>query len=324
VEPGSYIAYGLTINSQLPLPELITDCGSGPGGATLTVREGQVRTPSDTARVKGYEIDIGPQTAFLYLNSVGCFEIRGSEIIYAPVPGVTAKTLGLFILGPALAMVLHRRGNLVLHASAVVLLKGVRERGAVAFLGHSRQGKSTMAAALHARGHQAVADDIVAVPGRFLLPTVGKSETDNLQISPGFPMLKLWPEALAYLGPGAESPSISLSGRGNSPRTARIVADRFSPEPIPLRRLYLLEDSESLQCQPLPQKGALLEILRHSYWVAQLPPEQNATHFRQCAALVERIPVHRLERRRDLSRIADVAQLIEEEEARFDSESHRE
>src|SRR3989454_2089338 len=46
---------------------------------------------------------------------------EGREIVVEPAPGVDAGTLRLFLLGPVRAVLLHQRGFLVLHASAVVL-----------------------------------------------------------------------------------------------------------------------------------------------------------------------------------------------------------
>jgi hypothetical protein len=83
---------------------------------------------------------------------------KGREIIVDPIPGLEDKVLRLFVLGPALAVLLHQRGRLVLHASAAAIAGEV-----VAFMGRSGWGKSTAAAALYTRGHSIVADDVTAV-----------------------------------------------------------------------------------------------------------------------------------------------------------------
>ena len=101
-------------------------------------------------------------------------------------PRRAVDLLRLYLLGPALALLLHQRGFLVLHASAVSL-----DGGVVAFLGHSGHGKSTTAATLHARGAAIVADDVVAVD----LGAPGGPAA-----LPGFPLLKLWPDAVTALG----------------------------------------------------------------------------------------------------------------------------
>src|SRR5205085_11497996 len=90
----------------------------------------------------------------------GAFLMRaGREIVVDPAEGVSGDVLRLYLLGPVLALALHQRGWLMLHASAVAM-----GQQAVAFLGGSGWGKSTMAGVLHQRGHALVADDFVAVP----------------------------------------------------------------------------------------------------------------------------------------------------------------
>ena len=73
------------------------------------------------------------------------FLIRGGrEIVIDAAPGVEQRLIRLFLLGPALALLLHQRRFLVLHASAVMI-----DGAAVAFVAEKGMGKSTLAAALH-------------------------------------------------------------------------------------------------------------------------------------------------------------------------------
>ena len=75
---------------------------------------------------------------------VGACEVRdGREIAVDPAPGVDADLLSTYLLGPALGVLLHQRGGLVLHASAVTV-----GGGCVAFLADAGWGKSTLAATL--------------------------------------------------------------------------------------------------------------------------------------------------------------------------------
>jgi serine kinase of HPr protein (carbohydrate metabolism regulator) len=67
-------------------------------------------------------------------------------------------------------VLLQQRGRLVLHASAVTV-----DLGVVAFMGGPGWGKSTMAAAMYARGHSIVADDVTAVRADKAHPVVHPS-----------------------------------------------------------------------------------------------------------------------------------------------------
>src|SRR5439155_11302653 len=106
------------------------------------------------------------------------------HVIAHPTFGVHEVTLRLLLFGPVLAVLLHQRGRLVLHGSAVVLCGA-----AVGVLGASGWGKSTLAGLLHRRGHRFITDDVVAVD-------VEHGRT----VAPGIPELRLWPDTAAALG----------------------------------------------------------------------------------------------------------------------------
>jgi hypothetical protein len=129
--------------------------------------------------------------ARLYWPDVGAVLLRhGREITLDPRLEWALDLLRLYLPRPVLALLLHQRGLLVLHASAVSL-----DGGVVAFLGHSGRGKSTTAATLHARGCAVVADDVVAVD-------LGAS--GGPAALPGLFQLKLWPDAVTALGESPE------------------------------------------------------------------------------------------------------------------------
>ena len=222
----------------------------------------------------------------------------GHEIVVDPAPGAEERTLRLFILGPALALLLHQRGRLILHASAVEI-----DGDAVAFLGGPRWGKSTTAGALHVRGHPLVADDVVAV----------QPDTNAPVVFPGFPRLKLWPEAARSLGDDPEAlPQLH-------PRFAkrdRPATEGFVHDLLPLRRVYVLAEDSHQAIQPLSPQEALIELVRHSFvagWLASTGAA--ASHFRQCSNLVNQVLVCRLERPRSLAELPDLARLIERDVA---------
>jgi hypothetical protein len=213
-----------------------------------------------------------------------------------PSPEAEEEEIRLFLLGPALAFVLHQRGLLVLHASAASL-----EGKGVVFLGNSGWGKSTLAAALHARGFAVVADDAVA------LRVAGSSPSETPCIIPGFPQLKLWPEAASALGYDPERLP-RLHGR----IAKRVLETRrgFGRDPVPLAAIYVLMESQTLALEPISSREALLELVRHSYCTPFLPATDAPGHFLQCAGVAERTPLRRLHVRRAWAALPDLEQLI--------------
>ena len=167
-----YTAYGLGIRSALPLPELVP----GEAAADVEIRLGRVDPFLLEATRTGTGFRATAQEACFFYEEVGTFLVRGGrEVVLEPAPGVEERTLRLFILGPALAVLLQQKGRLILHASAISIAGS-----AVALLGGPGWGKSTLAAAIHSRGHGMVADDVTAV----------QIETGSPMVFPGFPQLK--------------------------------------------------------------------------------------------------------------------------------------
>lgn len=292
----SYVAYGLGIRSTLPLPELVVD----EVAADVTIRLGTVDRSLSKASVTGSCLWATAQEACFFWAEVGTFLVRGGcEIVIDPAPGVEEQVVRLFLLGSALGVLLYQRGLLVLHANAVSV-----DGGAVAFLGGPGWGKSTVAAAFYARGGGIVADDVTAVRVEGGIPTV----------VPGFPQLKLWPEVAVFLGDDVETlPRL----RPQLEKRARRVTDRFSPDCLPLRRIYVLSEGMPHKIEPLRPGEALVELLRHSYAVRLLEITGTASaHFVQCAHLANRVPVCRLRRQRSLAALPDLARLVEEDLAR--------
>jgi len=289
---SSYVAYGLSIRSSLPLPEL----AAARAAADVIIRLGQVgHLPSETGSTRGQFRTVAEE-AYLFWENVGAFLVlEGRAIIADPVPGVEDRVLRLFILGPALGVLLHQRGLLVLHASAVAM-----EGGAVVFLGGAGWGKSTYAAALYARGHGLMADDVTAVRLDGSGPTV----------PPGFPQLKLWPEAAAALG---ASPETLVRLHPQLEKRAYDASRGFPEAPLPLTRIYVLAEGAHHEVEPLRPQEALVELVRHSYGIRMLQAVRPSSHFRQCAALASTVPVCRLKGRCSLASLPDLARFVEDD-----------
>jgi hypothetical protein len=287
-----YTAYGLQISSEFCLPELLP----GEIESDIIIREGAVVLPPNGAET-GKEIRPPSTESYLSWEGVATFLMRdGCEIIVEPAAHVDERVLRLFLLGSALGVLLHQRGLLVLHASAVSV-----NAGAVAFIGWKGWGKSTTAAALHARGHGLIADDVVAMDMRGSAAPI---------VYPGFPQLKLWPEAVASLGDAPESlPRLHPQNE----KRARRVDDGFSNIPLPLTQIYILDAGSTLEISSVSAQEAFMQLVRHSYALRFLGTTGvTAAHFKQCALLASRVPISCLKRPASLEALPELAHLIEE------------
>src|SRR5579863_7665772 len=141
-----YRGYSLIISSELPLPEL----PEAEGDPDIVIRLGPIpRVPREATATN--ELAIHTLT--------GAYQItNGREIVVDPLPNVDPDAVRMVLLGRMMAYLLRQRGWLPLHASGVAV-----DGCAVLFLGESGAGKSTTAAAFHARGHQVITDDVAPV-----------------------------------------------------------------------------------------------------------------------------------------------------------------
>jgi hypothetical protein len=292
-EPQRYRAYGLTLDSTVPLSELPS--ADSDGEADVLIRRGCVdRHPERNEEGRGFWI-AGTEACYA-MHGAGTFLVsEGRRILVECDSTTTPEQLRIGILGPALALILHQRDCIVLHASAVEF-----DGTAVAFLGGHGFGKSTMAGLLAARGHTLITDDVTAIDVRG--PTV----------LPSFPQLKLWPDALAALDTSAEGlPRV----HPDLPKRALAIKDGFAARPMPLRRLYVLSKGHDTVIEKLAGAEMLEELTRHLYgarfgqeFFASLDPRAQ---FLRAAQLGRAAPVRRLRRPSTLGSDTALAATIE-------------
>jgi hypothetical protein len=291
---NSYTAYGLRIHSSLPLPELIAAQTTTPD---VIIRLAKIAPPPSAKATERGPRWATPHEIYLAFEGLGAVLAReGRELISDPAPGVEERMARELILGPGLGVLLHQRGFLVLHASAVAV-----GGQAVIFMGESGWGKSSVAATLYARGHGLIADDVVPV-----------QTTGYPTVPPAFPQLKVWPGVADYLRDGLPAADV-----GSDPGKHLLHAGRgFPKSSLPLACVYVLDEGDEVRLEPLRPRDALLELLRHSYAVRLLAATGTAAaHLLQCGELVRRVPVFRLRRPGALAALAEVAQRVEERSA---------
>ncbi len=234
-----------------------------PSPADLPPGEGCWRASSDEARY--------------FWSDVGAFGVYGgTRIVLDPAPGLDEDGLRLTVLGPLLATILHQRGYLVLHASAVA-----GADGAVAVAAHSGTGKSTTAGALVSRGYSLLTDDVLAVDLAGAVPVIW----------PGGSNLKLWPASAEALGHDAEAlPTIGTR------YVKRVLDVEPATKPVPLRGLYVLAAEAGPTVEAMGRPQAVGEVMSRSYCSELLRLEGAGRNLKEAADLVQRVPVRWLRR----------------------------
>lgn len=297
----NYRAFGLDISSEILIPELRK--GEGTEG-DVTIRYGTVEKPQFDRDDQHSVARWKPDGHVYYIRDIGGVRVEnGDTIIARPLSGAEERGFRFLVSGIALGLLLHQRGFVTLHASAVAL----RDQ-AVGFVGPKGMGKSTTAAAFHARNHSVVTDDLL------VLDTVN----GQVRARPGYPHLKLYPESIkGSLNEDPDHiPKIDPTGTKRSYEAKSRVFDRS----LPLRCLYVLDYGDARETE-LPRsrelKGgeACIEIVRQSYVARLLPNEAvSADYLKRCAEIVKDISVRRLYRRNSLAQLPELVSYIEQEQ----------
>jgi hypothetical protein len=285
-----YQAFGLAIRSELHLPELV---GGRAGKYDVNILFSRLDGAGPFDRFSETTLRVTNGEAYFSYAGIGSFLIRSGQLILIdPAPGVDEGSLRLFLLGNVLGTLAFLRGFLVLHGSAVAI-----EGRGVAFLAHSGEGKSSMAAAFSHK-YPLIADDVLVIRTDEAAPL----------ICPAFPQLKLISETAASLGfdPKRYSP-ISPLEKKVTPQ----VPEGFSVEPHPLKRVFLLEKGEGIELLPISRPEAVISLLRYTYTLRSLKAGVNQRqHFQHSARLAREVPFRRLIRPHDLKSLPEIVRMV--------------
>lgn len=289
-----YAAFGLIIRSDFRLAEL----EAAPAGPfDLAINRTTVEHPSAVG-VVGSATAFGPTEQLLVWESVGAFLVRGTDVIdVEPRDGVDDSLVALPLLGPVMALLLHLRGGLVLHASTVA----IGEAGIV-LLGDKGAGKSTTAATLAAAGHRLVSDDVSAIV----------FADGELSIPPAIDQLKLWDDAAAAL---SLDPAGARTLHPAIPKRTHRAAGGFRRTAVTPQAILVLERGAVAGLAQSSAPDALKALIRFSYVVrfdrSALPQASAARHLAQCAEVAARTFVGRLIVPTGVDRLAAIPELLE-------------
>ncbi|WP_089941541.1 hypothetical protein [Candidatus Entotheonella palauensis] len=299
----TYSAYGLTIAASFPLtglspapPSVVPD---------VVVREGAVPASLAKPLRQGVLYQAQPGEFLLRLDNIAHFWICGGEMITVErSPQTMDADVQVFLLGSAFGALLHQRGVLPLHGSSVVT-----PEGGVTFVGHSGNGKSTLAGAFANRGYTVLSDDVCAVSMASGVPWA----------SPGVPWMRLWADMQQHLDGEIERDRV----REGQEKYMVPLGEQFARESLPLRAVVELtvSNTDELWVKPLADMSKSQVLLRHTYrarFVGGLGLE--SAHFAQVMRVAGQIEVYRLRRPLAPSRLDEMVELIESEVMSADTE----
>ncbi len=267
--------------TELLLPELppgAPESGERPVHIRLGKAPAALRAPLATAKT----FQASDTEFLLRLPGVATYFVRdGVHILVDRETGAADLDVRSYLMGSLFAVLCHQRGLLPLHASAIA-----GPQGAVAFLGASGAGKSSIAAFLSRRGHRVLADDICLVD-----PAAPRDQ----RVLPVAPWLKLW--------------STTLDAMGESKRELpRVFSDdekyRYSLQQheasTPLAEIILLERAEDQSAAsferlaPVHALHAVLDLTYQSWLVRAMGRTEQ--YFLRCGQALDGVRVTRMRR----------------------------
>ncbi len=185
-------------------------------------------------------------------------------------------------------------GGLNLHGSGVAI-----GNSAVAFVGPSRRGKTTLAGAFARSGFPCLTEDVIE------LEPSGSSFTLIAQE----PHLRLFRDSAEFL----------LGKKLEDAETddEKVLLDEssaleFSCKKHPLRCIFFLGDCETddVEVRPINQAAAIAELLQQSFVLDVEDQDRLRDHFLRLSHLAKSVPCYELDYPREFERLNDVTTVI--------------
>jgi hypothetical protein len=290
---------GVLLESDIELhaaPEVRTDDGAAPTlHLRLHLRLRSVDASSVTEweeRASGATFGGDARGYFLRYGDLVSFSFDGAgEEIACDIGRMPLGSVEQLVLDQVLPLVLHLRGRFSFHASAVA-----EGAGAVAFLGDSGRGKSTLASSLANEGRLLVCDDCLAV----------SIDDGRAHAFPSYASTRLWPPSADAL----------FAHRGPLPRATprtdkRRVELAQSRDATDLLRIYLLEEAESgVAIERLSRAAAIGKLVKHVFRLVGVDRDLLMRELAFLERLVSVVPVSTLAYPRRYAELASVREAI--------------
>jgi Coenzyme PQQ synthesis protein D (PqqD) len=242
---GRFRVCDLVVESTVPLPELTEVVGRGPDccfKVLPAVRDfaGEYhwfRHWSTQDNRVWLSLAFLGEDYLLRFPAQGEFLISrdGKEVQCQPLTGTPQSTIRHLFLDQVIPRILSRREPLVLHASAILA-----PEGAIAFVGKSGQGKSTLATCFGQIGCPLISDDYLVL----------RKMAEGWTAIPSYPGVRLWPQVSNGIF-DAQPESTEIAHYTGKRRVIDPALVPFVDKPASVRCLYFLEEDGDM-FQPGP------------------------------------------------------------------------
>lgn len=296
-----YRAQGLDIKSIIKFPELMP--GNAKNDVLIHIEGHEFLYDQKLKKNNGlYKFVNNIYDITYFFDDIPLFKIKdGKEIILNPDIFSESKFslpyIRSLILGVGLGVLLMQQGHLVLHGSAINV-----NGNAIAFLGNSGSGKSTMATFLSKKGYPLITDDVLVT-----------RMDENYQpfVVSSFPKVKIWDDTIEFMDDKKDKIQIHPEIK----KYFYTVPNYSKLESMPLKSIYIFDDGIKNEIIVLNHQDALINVLKNVYCINILDndTDRKSIDFLQCADLIKNVPVKILRRIRTFKSMETLIKLIEED-----------
>jgi hypothetical protein len=284
-----YRIYGIVVRSDwdLPLPELpggtpeveIIQCSS----AELEPAAAEAATLPDTP--EWYKIaNLHDGSTYISFPSLFEFLISsdGRRVCVHRRDGIPDDAFHTYLLTHGMSYAMLEMGIEQLHGTCVLI-----DQRAVAFVGDSGHGKSTLAAAFVRAGYRLISDDMLLVrPGALAT------------VIPALPQIKLFPDvAESLLGQHVQGERMNPLTRKT---IIRLAPEQFYRDEAPLECLYVLASPSARASQSAVEIGeisrqdAFIALCKAAFNSDESKSERLKRQFSYASQIVSSVPIKRL------------------------------
>jgi hypothetical protein len=226
-------------------------------------------------------------------------DAEGSRIWCGWLGAASLESLQVYLLGHALSFALVKQGYEPLHATAVVI-----DGQAIAFMGSSGFGKSSLAAAFLADGGRLLTDDMLLL----------RSSDQGYEAQPGPRRIKLFPEMARrfFAGTAGAVPMNSETTKLVMP----LSTDRSHYGSAPLRALYVLgpprevRRKRRVEMMSFTARETFVWLVRATFNPLISDSDRLRQQYSECLSIARCVPARRISYPRVTAMLPVVKQMI--------------
>lgn len=286
-----HIVFGITIASELPLPELLSI--DKKEDTDVYIKMAKVEKPEDNLPGVSYLPGrvFSSNFFYLFLKDIASFSVIMNDdgkiaVTIELLDQEHEATMYAWLYGSILTAILQLTNQFALHASAVDVNGSL-----YLFCGVSGIGKSTLAAQLNTRGYNLFSDDKCVLQWN--------EEEQAYYAMPTLKIIRLWEDATENLENDdfLSRPAPVINKVNKFQYT--LDEDRIIHKPMPIKRIHIIRNIKAGELKMVELVGIkklnLLRVQTHRLgYVKYLNREKE--HWKFLQNLVKRVPVYVIRR----------------------------